>query len=31
MKAAVFHMPGKITCDTVDDPIIEDPNDIILK
>ncbi|MBO6183204.1 MAG: glutathione-dependent formaldehyde dehydrogenase [Chryseobacterium sp.] len=31
MKAAVFHAPGKITCDTVDDPIIQDENDIILK
>ncbi|WP_312079101.1 zinc-dependent alcohol dehydrogenase [Chryseobacterium sp.] len=31
MKAAVFHAVGKITCDTVDDPIIQDENDIILK
>lgn len=31
MKAAVFHAPGNITCDTVDDPKIEDSNDIILK
>jgi len=31
MKAAVFHAPGKITCDTVPDPTIEDENDIILK
>jgi threonine dehydrogenase-like Zn-dependent dehydrogenase len=31
MKAAVFHAPGKITCDTIDDPKIEDQNDIILK
>lgn len=31
MKAAVFHAPGKITCDIVDDPIMKDPNDIILK
>lgn len=31
MKAAVFHAPGKITYDTVDDPIIQDENDIILK
>lgn len=31
MKAAVFHAPGKITCDTVDDPTIQDPNDVILK
>jgi len=26
MKAAVFHAQGKITCDTVDDPKIEDQN-----
>ena len=31
MKAAVFHKPGTITCDNVDDPIIEEKNDIILK
>ncbi|MBT2620107.1 zinc-dependent alcohol dehydrogenase [Chryseobacterium sp. ISL-6] len=31
MKAAVFHSPGNISCDTVDDPIIQDSNDIILK
>lgn len=31
MKAAVFHAPGKITCDTIDDPKIEDQSDIILK
>ncbi|KQR95676.1 dehydrogenase [Chryseobacterium sp. Leaf180] len=31
MKAAVFHAPGKITYDTVDDPIIQEENDIILK
>lgn len=31
MKAAQFHAPGKITCDTVDDPKIEDHNDVILK
>jgi len=31
MKAAVFHAPGHITCDTVDDPQIQDANDIILK
>ncbi|MBW7676336.1 zinc-dependent alcohol dehydrogenase [Chryseobacterium chendengshani] len=31
MKAAVFHAPGKITCDTINDPKIEDQNDIILK
>lgn len=31
MKAAVFHKPGDISVDTVDDPRIEDPRDIILK
>lgn len=31
MKAAVFHAPGTITCDTVDDPVIQDANDIILR
>lgn len=31
MKAAVIHGPGKVTCDTVDDPIIKDPTDIILQ
>ncbi|MDR2235871.1 MAG: glutathione-dependent formaldehyde dehydrogenase [Chryseobacterium sp.] len=31
MKAAVIHAPGTITCDTVDDPVIQDNNDIILK
>ncbi|MBL7719793.1 MAG: glutathione-dependent formaldehyde dehydrogenase [Flavipsychrobacter sp.] len=31
MKAAVIHAPGKITCDNVDDPKLEDPRDIILK
>src|SRR4051812_46458492 len=31
MKAAVIHGPGKVTCDTVDDPVIKDPRDIILK
>lgn len=31
MKAAVFHKPGDIRYDTVDDPIIEDARDIILK
>ncbi len=31
MKAAVFHKPGDISVDTVDDPRIEDPGDIILK
>lgn len=31
MKAAVIHGPGKVTCDNVDDPKIENPRDIILK
>lgn len=31
MKAAVFHKPGKITCDTVEDPKIELATDVILK
>lgn len=31
MKAAVFHSPGKITCDNVDDPKLEAQSDIILK
>ncbi len=31
MKAAVIHGPGKVTCDTVDDPQIKDQRDIILK
>lgn len=31
MKAAVIHSPGAITCDTVDDPIIKDSHDVILK
>ncbi|MGN7719793.1 zinc-dependent alcohol dehydrogenase [Chitinophaga sp. 22620] len=31
MKAAVFHRPGKIQVDTVDDPRIEDMSDVILK
>ncbi len=31
MKAAVFHSPRNITCDTVDDPKIENSRDIILK
>ncbi|MCG2615117.1 glutathione-dependent formaldehyde dehydrogenase [Terrimonas sp. NA20] len=31
MKAAVIHGPGKITCDNVDDPILKDDRDIILK
>lgn len=31
MKAAVIHGPGRVTCDNVDDPKIENPRDIILK
>lgn len=31
MKAAVFHSPGKITCDTVEDPKIKEQSDLILK
>lgn len=31
MKAAVFHHPGSITCDTVPDPVIEKDTDVILK
>lgn len=31
MKAAVFHKPGDISVDTVDDPRIEKPTDVILK
>jgi len=31
MKAAVFHKPGDIRYDTVDDPRIEKPSDVILK
>jgi threonine dehydrogenase-like Zn-dependent dehydrogenase len=31
MKAAVIHGPGKVTCDNVDDPSIQQPRDIILK
>lgn len=31
MKASVIHGPGKVTCDTVDDPIIKESRDIILK
>jgi threonine dehydrogenase-like Zn-dependent dehydrogenase len=31
MKAAVFHAPGTITCDTVDDPILKSPTDAIIK
>jgi threonine dehydrogenase-like Zn-dependent dehydrogenase len=31
MKAAVIHGPGKITCDTIDDPQIQQQDDVILK
>jgi threonine dehydrogenase-like Zn-dependent dehydrogenase len=31
MKAAVIHGPGKVTCDNVDDPVIKDDRDVILK
>ena len=31
MKAAVIHGPGKITCDTVDDPSLKDNRDAIIK
>lgn len=31
MKAAVIHGPGKVTCDNVDDPVLKDDRDIILK
>lgn len=31
MKAAVIHGPGKISCDTVDDPQLKNDTDIILK
>jgi threonine dehydrogenase-like Zn-dependent dehydrogenase len=31
MKAAVFHSPANIACDTVDDPKIEQPRDAILR
>src|SRR3982751_2460572 len=31
MKAAVIHAPGKITCDNVDDPVIKEDGDMILK
>jgi len=31
MKAAVIHGPGKITCDTVADPVIKEKDDLILK
>jgi threonine dehydrogenase-like Zn-dependent dehydrogenase len=31
MKAAVIHAPGKVTCDTVPDPIIKEQTDVILR
>ena len=31
MKAAVIHGPGKITCDEVEDPALQENTDIILK
>ncbi|UAY53088.1 zinc-dependent alcohol dehydrogenase [Ferruginibacter albus] len=31
MKAAVIHGPKKVTCDIVDDPILKDNTDVILK
>ena len=31
MKAAVFHKPGDISCDNVEDPRIEEATDVILK
>src|SRR6201986_5500957 len=31
MKAAVIHGPKHVSCDNVDDPIIKDERDIILK
>lgn len=31
MKAAVFHRPGKISYDTVSDPVIEQRSDVILR
>lgn len=31
MKAAVIHGPGDVRCDTVDDPVIKEDRDIILK
>ena len=30
MKALVFHRPGKVSVDTVPDPTIEKPDDVIL-
>jgi threonine dehydrogenase-like Zn-dependent dehydrogenase len=31
MKAAVIHGPGMVTCDNVDDPVLKDDRDVILK
>jgi threonine dehydrogenase-like Zn-dependent dehydrogenase len=31
MKAAVIHGPGKVSCDNVDDPVLKDDRDVILK
>ena len=31
MKAAVFHKPGDIGVDNVEDPKIQDPEDIIVR
>lgn len=31
MKAAVIHGPGKVTCDTVDDPKLQNDRDAIIK
>ncbi|MEX2403338.1 MAG: zinc-dependent alcohol dehydrogenase [Balneolales bacterium] len=31
MKALTFHRPKKVTVDTVDDPVIEQPTDVVLK
>ncbi|MBC8112732.1 MAG: glutathione-dependent formaldehyde dehydrogenase [Verrucomicrobia bacterium] len=31
MKAAVIHGPGKVSCDTIDDPKLKEATDVILK
>ncbi|MEX2641346.1 MAG: zinc-dependent alcohol dehydrogenase [Balneolales bacterium] len=31
MKALTFHLPKQVTVDTVDDPVIEQPTDVLLK
>jgi alcohol dehydrogenase len=31
MKALVFHAPGKVSIDTVPDPTIQKPDDVILR